>query len=57
MYLNAHAYLERLRRQADERLVNGEESRGPITMIVGPQDVGKSTLCRILSTYAVRTGS
>ena len=48
MYLNAHACLERLRRQANERLVNGEESRGPITMIVGPQDVGKSTLCRTL---------
>ncbi|CAL4122695.1 unnamed protein product, partial [Meganyctiphanes norvegica] len=56
MYLNTHACLERLRRQADERLAKGEESRGPITMIVGPQDVGKTTLCRILLNYAVRTG-
>ena len=25
-------------------------------MVVGPQDVGKSTLCRILLNYAVRMG-
>ncbi len=28
--------------------------RGPITMIVGPTDVGKSTVSRILLNYAVR---
>ncbi len=28
--------------------------RGPITMIVGPSDVGKSTVSRILLNYAVR---
>lgn len=51
MYLNAHAALELLRRKAE--LVN---SRGPVTMIVGPLDVGKSTLCRLLLNYAVRMG-
>lgn len=56
MYLNAHACLERLRKQADEGLGKGEERRGPVTMIVGPMDVGKSTVCRILLNYAVRMG-
>jgi len=56
MYLNTHACLERLRKQADEGLNKGEEKRGPVTMIVGPTDVGKSTICRILLNYAVRMG-
>ncbi|GLH13385.1 hypothetical protein R5R35_007426 [Gryllus longicercus] len=51
MYLNAHACLEKLREKAGE-----ENSRGPITMVVGPTDVGKSTLCRLLLNYAVRMG-
>ncbi|XP_049782845.1 protein CLP1 homolog [Schistocerca cancellata] len=51
MYLNAHACLEKLREKAAE-----ENTRGPITMIVGPTDVGKSTLCRLLLNYAVRMG-
>lgn len=29
---------------------------GPITMVVGPTDVGKSTLCRLLLNYACRIG-
>ena len=29
---------------------------GPITMVVGPMDVGKSTLSRLLLNYAVRIG-
>lgn len=33
-----------------------EVKRGPITMVVGPTDVGKSTICRILLNYAVRMG-
>ncbi|PNF25313.1 CLP1-like protein [Cryptotermes secundus] len=49
MYLNSHAALELLRRKAEQ--ANG---RGPVTMIVGPVDVGKSTLCRLLLNYAVR---
>ncbi|KAK7076353.1 Cleavage polyadenylation factor subunit clp1 [Halocaridina rubra] len=56
MYLSTHACLERLRRHADEGLANGKDTRGPVTMIVGPTDVGKSTLCRILLNYAVRMG-
>jgi Pre-mRNA cleavage and polyadenylation factor IA/II complex, subunit CLP1 len=51
MYLNAHAALEQLRKKAET-----DNSRGPVTMIVGPMDVGKSTLCRLLLNYAVRMG-
>lgn len=51
MYLNAHAALEQLRKKAET-----DNSRGPVTMIVGPMDVGKSTLCRFLLNYAVRMG-
>lgn len=50
-YLNCHAALEQLRVIADE--ANG---KGPIAMVVGPADVGKSTVCRILLNYAVRQG-
>lgn len=48
-YLNVHLALEKLRRQA---LQSG--LRGPRVMVVGPTDVGKSTLCRILLNYCVR---
>lgn len=50
-YLNTHTALEQLRTNAEEK-----STQGPIVMIVGPQDVGKSTLCRILLNYAVRMG-
>ncbi|RZF43747.1 hypothetical protein LSTR_LSTR009170 [Laodelphax striatellus] len=48
-YLNCHACLEKLRQKAEQ-----EGGRGPVTMIVGPADVGKSTVSRILLNYAVR---
>ncbi|CAI6363966.1 unnamed protein product [Macrosiphum euphorbiae] len=48
-YLNCHASLEQLRTKSEE-----EKVRGPITMVVGPTDVGKSTLCRILLNYSTR---
>lgn len=50
-YLNCHAALEQMRASAEEK-----DERGPITMIVGPLDVGKSTLSRIFLNYAVRVG-
>ena len=50
-YFNCHTFLEQLRTNAEEK-----SDRGPIVMVVGPQDVGKSTLCRILLNYAVRMG-
>lgn len=51
MYSNCHGALEFMRADAEK-----ENKRGPIAMIVGPCDVGKSTVCRILLNYAVRTG-
>jgi len=51
MYLNTHAALEQLRQKAEEN-----KNRGPICMLVGPTDVGKSTVCRLLLNYAVRLG-
>lgn len=51
LYSNCHAALEFARTESEK-----ENKRGPITMIVGPSDVGKSTLTRILLNYAVRMG-
>jgi len=51
MYLNTHAALEQLRIKAEK-----DNARGPICMLVGPTDVGKSTVCRLLLNYAVRLG-
>ncbi|KFB36609.1 protein CLP1 homolog [Anopheles ziemanni] len=51
MYLNANSALEHLRNKAEQ-----EDAQGPIVMVVGPMDVGKTTLCRIFLNYAVRLG-
>ncbi|CAG9565692.1 unnamed protein product [Danaus chrysippus] len=51
VYLNVHAALEQQRVAAEH-----ENTRGPVTMVVGPGDVGKSTLTKILLNYAVRMG-
>jgi len=42
MYLNIHAALEKNRVDAEK----SSKGKGPVTMIVGPTDSGKSTLCR-----------
>ena len=39
-----------------KKVDSGESKRGPIAMIVGPKDVGKSTVCKLLLNYAVRMG-
>lgn len=51
IYSNCHAALEVMRTEAEKR--NGI---GPIALLAGPCDVGKSTLCRLLLNYAVRMG-
>lgn len=51
VYANCHAALEFLRIEADK-----ENKKGPTAMIVGPSDVGKSTISKILLNYAVRMG-
>lgn len=52
IYLNTHAALEQIRRVAE----TDPSLRGPRIMLVGPTDVGKSTVCRILCNYSVRMG-
>jgi len=50
-YLNTQDILNRRRLAAQET-----SSPGPRVIIVGPTDSGKSSLCRILTNYAVRMG-
>ena len=50
-YLNIHSALEDLRTQAAE---SENSSKGPVVMIVGPPDVGKSTLTRYSSFRSQR---
>ncbi|TPX65304.1 hypothetical protein SpCBS45565_g05299 [Spizellomyces sp. 'palustris'] len=51
-YLNVHLALEQLRTAATEK-----GDAGPKVMIVGPEDVGKTSLCKILLNYAVKQGN
>lgn len=50
-YLNIHDGLDARRQDARK-----DRKEGPRTFVVGPTDVGKSTLCKILLNYAVRAG-
>jgi polyribonucleotide 5'-hydroxyl-kinase len=50
-YLNIHTALEQMRVAAES---SGQ--MGPRVLIVGPDDVGKSTLSRMLLNWAVRVG-
>ncbi|EDO49377.1 predicted protein [Nematostella vectensis] len=53
MYLNLHMALEQMRERADK---HEAVELGPRVMVVGPTDVGKSTVCQLLLNYAVRMG-
>jgi len=55
MYLNTHAGLEQMRKKAAKE-EDAAKARGPRVMVVGPTDVGKSSVCRLLNNYAVRMG-
>lgn len=46
-YLNCHFALDRLRTA---------EGQGPRVMIVGPSDSGKTSLIKILASYALKLG-
>ncbi|KAL1920289.1 uncharacterized protein VTP21DRAFT_1435 [Calcarisporiella thermophila] len=50
-YLNTHMALEQRREDAKEK---GEE--GPKVLVLGPTDVGKTSLCKLLMCYGVRMG-
>ncbi|EME26692.1 pre-mRNA cleavage complex II protein Clp1-like protein [Galdieria sulphuraria] len=51
LYLKAHYLLDSMRRKARQ-----QGTKGPKVVIVGPQDSGKSSLCQILSCYAMKGG-
>lgn len=56
-YLNVHGYLEKMRQAATETRDEATENRlGPVVLLCGPADVGKSTVCKILLNYAVGCG-
>lgn len=48
-YLHCHCSLEKLRNNAEQN-----NTRGPVVMVVGPSDSGKSVLCKLLLNYATR---
>ncbi|CAM0142016.1 Cleavage polyadenylation factor subunit clp1 [Umbelopsis sp. WA50703] len=50
-YLNLHLALEQMRVIASQQGENG-----PRVLILGPHDVGKTSLCKILLSYALRQG-
>ncbi len=50
-YANTHFGLEKLRQQAS---VEGKE--GPRVLVVGPENAGKTSLVKILTSYATRIG-
>lgn len=57
-YVNVHAVLERRRVRAKEASIsnpsNPSESQGPRVIVVGPTDSGKSSLARMLLSWAAR---
>jgi polyribonucleotide 5'-hydroxyl-kinase len=48
-YLNTHLALEQMRRTA-----KSDNTLGPRVLVVGPHDVGKTSLCKILVSYSLR---
>ncbi|RDW69328.1 mRNA cleavage and polyadenylation factor [Coleophoma cylindrospora] len=50
-YVNTHFALEKLRQQAQQ---DGKE--GPRVLVVGPSNSGKTSLMKLLTSYAIRMG-
>ncbi|KAJ9135189.1 hypothetical protein P3X46_032398 [Hevea brasiliensis] len=56
-YVNVHAVLEGRRNRAKASSSSGSEtSQGPRVIVVGPTDSGKSTLSRMLLSWAAKQG-
>lgn len=56
-YVNVHAILEARRNRAKASSSNdAESSQGPRVIVVGPTDCGKSTLSRMLLSWAAKQG-
>ncbi|KAF3904597.1 hypothetical protein ABW21_db0203878 [Orbilia brochopaga] len=55
-YLNLHIALEKQRVAAADCPPTADGAQGPRILLIGPTDVGKTTLCKILTGYAIRQG-
>jgi polyribonucleotide 5'-hydroxyl-kinase len=55
-YVNVHAVLEGRRHRAKESPNDSDSSQGPRVIVVGPTDSGKSTLSRMLLSWAAKQG-
>lgn len=57
-YVNVHAVLDGRRNRAKASYSNDTDSsqQGPRVIVVGPTDSGKSTLCRMLLSWAAKGG-
>lgn len=51
LQVSIHACLEELRIKAEE-----SKTRGPVSLVVGPTDVGKTSFCHMMLNYAARLG-
>ncbi|KAA8548315.1 hypothetical protein F0562_004744 [Nyssa sinensis] len=55
-YVNVHAVLEGRRNRAKASSSDSDSSQGPRVIVVGPTDSGKSTLSRMLLSWASKQG-
>ncbi|OWM69766.1 hypothetical protein CDL15_Pgr025615 [Punica granatum] len=55
-YVNVHAILEGRRNRARASPPDSNSSQGPRVIVVGPKDSGKSTLSRMLLSWAAKQG-
>ncbi|KAM7511383.1 hypothetical protein LguiB_010258 [Lonicera macranthoides] len=55
-YVNVHAVLEGRRNRAKASSADSDSSQGPRVIVVGPTDSGKSTLSRMLLSWAAKQG-
>ena len=63
-YANVHIAFEQMRVRADSAIrgipIPGDDPNAssvpPRVLVLGPENSGKTTICKILTNYAVRTG-
>lgn len=55
-YVNVHAVLDARRNRAKASPSDSDSSQGPRVIVVGPTDSGKSTLSRMLLSWAAKQG-
>ncbi|KAK6118316.1 hypothetical protein DH2020_047887 [Rehmannia glutinosa] len=55
-YVNVHAVLDARRNRAKASPSDSDASQGPRVIVVGPTDSGKSTLARMLLSWAAKQG-